>query len=515
MTPQAPLARELDAPILRVTLLEDRAQVRRSGCVRIAAGNHRLRVRGVSPAIADRSLVARSPAGVRVHELSVARRWRVGSSELPAERAQALAERRAIGDDLARLQGELALLRERSALADRALGLVVDGIDRALPYAEEFPAVWSSDVRDFARAAREAEEAVATCEQAIADLEARLAEHDLRNAPSAASSAVLEAELVVDLVAEADAEVELALDYVVPCALWRPAHRATLVDAEVRFEYEAAVWQATGEDWVDVELLFSTARPTQRSEPPRLEDDLLRVRRRQSKVVDVAVREEVIASTGEGRDETLAELPGVDDGGEARTLSAPTRASIPADGRLHRVPLLSFASPAEVERVCRPELSPMVHSISRQTNHGPQPILAGPVELARESGLVGWGEVGFVAPGERFLLGWGAEDAVRVLRAVEEREDEGFLARKRRRRRTVTLRLCNQEPLPVAFRLEERIPVSEVDEVEVAIDPEASRPPARADEEGIVAWDIQLPPRGAREVVLTYTISASRTVRGL
>ena len=72
-------------------------------------------------------------------------------------------------------------------------------------------------------------------------------------------------DLVIDVTVKDRGDYRISLDYMVPCALWRPIHRATLDGGSLLFECEAAVWQATGEDWREVALSFSTARPTQRS----------------------------------------------------------------------------------------------------------------------------------------------------------------------------------------------------------------------------------------------------------
>src|SRR5438445_146727 len=68
----------------------------------------------------------------------------------------------------------------------------------------------------------------------------------------------------------------------VPCALWRPAYRATLAAdrGSVLLETDAFVWQDTGEDWTGVRLSLSTARPTLAAAPPVLAEDVLALRER-------------------------------------------------------------------------------------------------------------------------------------------------------------------------------------------------------------------------------------------
>ncbi|MCA8938134.1 MAG: DUF4139 domain-containing protein, partial [Planctomycetes bacterium] len=82
-------------------------------------------------------------------------------------------------------------------------------------------------------------------------------------------------------------DVELQVTYRTPCALWRPEHLARLnrdakqaKSGELEWTTWAVVWQRTGEDWKDVELAFSTARPAQVADAPELTDDSLSKRKK-------------------------------------------------------------------------------------------------------------------------------------------------------------------------------------------------------------------------------------------
>ena len=509
------IERTLEAPVGRVTLLEDRAQVRRAGALSLPAGDWRVVVPGVSPVLADRTLLARA-SGASVLEARVVRRLRIGRAEARPDEAALAAEQERLQAELAPVRTRLASLEHHRERLGGALALLLDGINRELPWAERLDERWERDVERLLQLRREAQAELRARGLELQALGERGLTAGLHQALLNATPA-LETRLEVELRVPAAATVALELDYMVPCALWRPIHRASLLGSTVRFECEGAVWQATGEDWVDVELSFSTARPTRRSETPQLTDDRLRLQRRQDKSVQVQVREETIQTVGEGQAQAARrpELPGVDDGGETRTMQAATRATIRATGRLHRVPIFASETPAEVDRIARPERSPLVHLRSRQVNHSSHPILAGPVELLRESGYVGLGEVGFVAPGERFLLGWGADDGLRVQRTQEEEREVARLTGKQTITRKVELQVSNLEPLPATFTLEERVPVSEVQQVAVELVAAGTKPPAQPDAQGIVSWKVNVPARGTTRLQLAYRLTASSSVQGL
>ncbi|MCA9571042.1 MAG: DUF4140 domain-containing protein, partial [Myxococcales bacterium] len=56
--PMDPERRVVDVPIVEVTVLEDRAVVRRRGSIKLEKGENRLRIEGIAPVLQDVSLRA-------------------------------------------------------------------------------------------------------------------------------------------------------------------------------------------------------------------------------------------------------------------------------------------------------------------------------------------------------------------------------------------------------------------------------------------------------------------------
>ncbi|HJK92112.1 MAG TPA: DUF4139 domain-containing protein, partial [Polyangiaceae bacterium LLY-WYZ-15_(1-7)] len=163
-----------------------------------------------------------------------------------------------------------------------------------------------------------------------------------------------------------------------------------------------------------------------------------------------------------------------------------------------------------------PELEPVAVRRTRQTHEGEAPLLAGPVELVRDGGPAGRTKVLFVAPRERFELGWGPEPSVRVKRHAEAAKEESkLLSSWLTREHTVELKLSNLAAAPREVEVVERVPVSELKEVKVEVDAEATTDGARPDRDGFVRWTVELPPRGRRTLTLVYTVSRKSDVRGL
>ncbi len=502
------------ARVHRVTLFEDRAQVSREATLSLEAGTYRWTISGVSPLAVDKSVVARTEGHLRVYETRVRREWRLDASTRPADAQRIVDEAEALLERLRAARAELNLLTNAEQHKKELSALALAAVEKSIASARRFDPAWTEDLEAVFTYVKEAESARVDARHALEQLGFELDSLVKRATSQWRIDYQLATELIVDFIVETAGTHRVILDYMVPCALWRPMYRAALHPAARRVDIacDAAVWQATGEDWKDVALSFSTARSSQMSSPPFLSDDVLTIEKKVEVKLQVEVREQVIATTGEGMTREADSLQGVDDGGETRLMQAGAPTTISPDGRMMRVPLFAFSSDAEIDRIARPEKSALVHVRSRQANTSAQPLLAGPVELIGESGYVGTSSIGFIAPQERFVLGWGGDESIRIRRRPTETRDVSRLTGKKTLTRKVELFLSNLSERPGSFRLEERIPVSELSEVEIILDPKLTKPQTRADENGFVHWQIELPPIGTQTVELVYQLLASSDV---
>jgi uncharacterized protein (TIGR02231 family) len=528
-----------ELPVVEVVVLEDRARVTRRGTVQLPAGQSRVRVSGVAPVLVDKSAIARAPAGaagaaVDIIDVRVGREvapWLDGAADarVQAEALVALRVRRdaardaarAVADEAAAAAATAALLDELTTVAGQELAGEAAWGRTAAGAAERIAELATRARAAAARAATLAVD-VARAREEVVRLEQQVAvrERDLGRELAALS---------IDVVAAAAGACELIVEYTTPCACWRPYHTATLRGDAVELTTDACVWQATGEDWREVRLRFSTERPSLGTSPPDLHDDLLRVQPKGALVV--TAREQEIATTGEGAAKKEAvELPGVDDGGVTRILAAPMAASVPSDGRPYRVRIGGFTTKAERALVAMPEKAAAAILRTRHENASPEPLLAGPVDLVREGGLCGRTSILYVAPGERFLLGWGPEPSVRINRTHrEKREESGMLGSWSSTTHRVAVRLSNLGGAVRKVVVTERIPVAEVEQVEVKLGaPETwkledddgerrDKTPLALERsvdatDGLVTWTVELPPRSHRAIALEYLVRTHDSV---
>jgi uncharacterized protein (TIGR02231 family) len=508
----------------RVTFFEDRAEVTRKAKLQLSAGKSWVRLEGVTPFVDDRSVRATPQdgevtlLGVRVRRsLDEVRRGDPQEVLEASARAESLRlASSARESDCKEATRALQRLRELQAAWSRGLAKVPAGLG-------EDPQPWRESYSEVAAAALSAVESLRA-----ADVKR---EESLQEVQDASETLAFlsglrtrwEAAIEVQLEAPRDLELEVEVTYRTPCALWRPEHLVRLErdsdeapDGNLVVTTFATAWQATGEDWSEVEAEFSTARPGRAAQAPLGEDDTLRTREKTSqerREVVVAARDEAVNLAGLGRGKRQAdEMPGVDDGGEPLTIKAAEAVSLPSTGRPFRVPTGTRTLPAGLVRIALPEVAPVAHLRATATLSEGLPLLAGPVRLARGEGrrehLVGRSKLEFVSPGDPFELGFGADEAVRVRRETESESDTGWTGGQKRTRK-VTLYLSNLSTDVKRVLVKERVPVSEIDEVEVSI---AAAGWEHDAPDGFLTRMVELSPRGSEELGFSYTIQAGRKV---
>lgn len=533
---EAPLSEGCASRAVRVTLFEDRAEVVRVAKAYVQAGAAWVRIPGVSAFVDERSVQARirgeggeggerGERGERVRVTAARVIWKAHREAALGREAIEALEREA---ERARARAEAA-----SKAADRAQRREARGTELMAKWAAAVAAVprragthevlasWQAALgaldRDVAEALAEADEARREVTRATDDL----AQAEQRLAHGSIEAPRYEARVEVQLEAHEAHEAEIEITYRVPCALWRPEHLARLVSmspdgetAIIELVTWATTWQRTGERWDGVEARFSTARPARSAAPPAIADDVLASRRKtddERRRVRVEVRDQAIVLAGLDRGaRAIDEMPSVDDGGEPLSFEASAPVSIAPSGFPFRVEIGRRTLEAKVERVLLPEVAQAAHLRATATLTQGGPLLAGPVRVARGQSLVGRSKVGFIGTGEPFELGFGADDGVRVRRMLDEERDTVAVLGIQKLRRTVRLYLSNLSGEPRRVQVTERIPVSEIDEVEIALVEAA--PFVLDGQDGFARAECDLAPHATLSLKLVYEVRASPKV---
>lgn len=513
----------MEAPVVEVTVLEDRSHVTRRGSVELPPGRTKVRVEGVAPVLSDKTLAVamRDSDGAKVTDARVERRMLSLAERTEFEHEQIVEQVQQLMIEDHRLNRGKQALGGQRILVDQMVGQVLEDVATDVAWGQGSAEDWQRALEELTQRERAVRDEQLALDRQEKDLGERRRDVIARKESLSRPDMKLATAIEIDIEADAQTNCTLDVSYIVPAACWRPQHTARLVSGDgggqkVIFEVDGCVWQRTGEDWTDAKLRFSTQRLSLGTEPPLLSDDVLAVKRKPPEV-DVEAREQTIQVAGLGKaGQEAPEVPGVDDGGETFALAGATPLTVVSNGRPHRVNIFSFESEAETELVCMPEAAQAVVKKVMLANRAAHPVLAGPVDLVVDGGLIGHTPILFVAPDEKFEIGFGPDAALRVRRNVERVDEKaGTLGRYVRQKITVKLNLSNTGGQTRSFEVRERIPVSQVEQVQIDFDAKGTTPSASPDKDGFVVWQVTLPAGGQKKVSMKYTLTKHRDVVGL
>ncbi len=515
----------LEGAIQAVLVMEDRAQVTRTGSATLKSGHNTLVVWPVTPLVADRTLRCRvltdsaAAKKPRVLDMQVKRRYLVKTAR-PEKEREITATIEKLVDEYLEIHDLMQAGFHQHGLIGPAITGQANQISQRLVVGP-FDQKWPQEIQKLFAQRIDLEERLLDKQNKQDDRLEHLARLEQERHQALQQVSEYQAGLLTEIWVPADGVYKIEWEYQVPCALWRPEYTAELEqdDEQSRVSWlsTGSVWQATGEDWKNIELSFSTARPTLGAELPLLEDEVLDMRPKtdqEKKIIEVTSRDQTIETTSTVPQEKRSDTPpGLDDGGEARTYKVLEKVEVPSDGRPHRIKFENWAQKSDCDFLCLPEKAEFVFLRSVQNNPSSMPLLAGPVNLVKNGGFVGRSKIAYVASQEPFSLSWGSEDGLTVLRDVTREYDQTGLRKRKHYDYTVEVYLANFSGQECSLKLTERIPVSEIKQVEIEIDQKKTTPGFNKDDQGLISWDITLAAGAEKRVKIFFKVAMPKNVR--
>ncbi|MBJ6764659.1 mucoidy inhibitor MuiA family protein [Myxococcaceae bacterium JPH2] len=339
--------------------------------------------------------------------------------------------------------------------------------------------------------------------EALAEL-ARLQELDARG----------EYRVEVRLTCPAASRPHVELSALLGGVSWVPTYEARADEAHQRVELTtlATVRQETGLDWTGARIFISTALPSEDATPPAQRPIYLMADRQPETQPMLVWRESTpqhaeVASPTPASDGTGLR---VIDQGLSVQWEALEATTIPGDGTAVRVPLGRHVLAAEFSWRTVPQQRPIIYRVARMTNTTPFALLSGQVSVFRDSAFLGRHSLGRVSTGAPFELTFGQDEGLRVQRTVmaEVRNPLGPFSRTARFRYAYRFQLTNLHPSPETVVLSEHVPVSELEDVTVELEPQSTPGYSLAKVDGIAEWKVPLAPGETRTVDLLFHIEA-------
>ena len=327
-------------------------------------------------------------------------------------------------------------------------------------------------------------------------------------------------EVMVEITREGDLTLDLAA--VISQAGWQPSYDIRLSpDAKTAaLTFRAMLRQQTGEDWNNIDLTLSTARPATGGAPPELYPWRISFFRPQPPMAAPMMMSapaperskkaaRMIAESVRSEDLLAEESPAVvataqaSDEQSSISFRIPRPLDIPSDGTLHGTVVAIEQLPVSIEYLALPKLSPYVFLKSEIVNRAAYPLLAGKVNTFAGNTYIGSSQLKKVAAGDKFELFFGTDDQVTVKREELKQHKEAGMLSKNRVSYRYRIELGNFRKEPLTITLRDQLPIPGDEEIKVSLD-EPSSKPDEVKNDGTIIW--KTPLKAGEKKELTFGI---------
>jgi uncharacterized protein (TIGR02231 family) len=512
----APLA--ADSRITAVTVYADRAVVTRHATLDVAAGPVELSLAQLPTALLDASLQVSGQGTARTTLLDVTARSTY-VDVTPNERVKALEDQlRALAQKDRTLADRTTVLgQQRDYVLKIQIASTTPAADASGPISS--PEVWTK--------------LLAFSDEQLGKIATELQSLDAQHADLQAQRDALEKQLnelrgaggrsyktvTIRLDAATAGKLDLTLRYAVPGARWSPAYDVRVLSDEptVQLGYFGLVRQNTGEDWSNVDLTLSTARPALGGSPPPRAPWTVDVRqivplampavsaaRDQAAGANRMFKAQTLVAQEMRMEQAQAEI---DTHATSASFHIPAAATIPSDNAPQKVSIAHIQLNAAPHYTTTPKQLAAAFLTAAVTNTSAFPLLAGTMNVFLDDTFVAASSLRTVMPGETFDLALGADESIAVKRTLNQRftETTGLMTKSQRITYDFTLTVQNNRKIAANVVVLDQVPVSRNEKIVVKLlapDERTAKPEA----DGTLKWTLDLKPGEKRELPLKFSI---------
>jgi uncharacterized protein (TIGR02231 family) len=333
----------------------------------------------------------------------------------------------------------------------------------------------------------------------------------------------------LDLAAAAATTAKLRVTYNVRNARWAPLYDARLdtgaKDRKPALELvrRAEITQTTGEDWSNVALSVSTVRTARGGNAPELNSLIVQYPQAVARAAAVApasapmdtarlFRSAKVADVLASQPQQAEEREAVADvGGFQVVFRIQGRVSVGTSegAKSLRISTASIAPDLVVRAV--PVLDPTAFLEASFHHNDDAPLLPGRVAIYRDDVFVGRGQMKPASKDEIVRLGFGADDKVKIERAVLARNEGSaglLVTTSKTDERSFKTTVRNGHDFAVKVAIDDQLPVSETEDIQVDMLPSTTPPTTinLRDKRGVLQWAFEAKPGEVKDITLAWRV---------
>jgi len=334
-------------------------------------------------------------------------------------------------------------------------------------------------------------------------------------------------EILVDV--QKEGNLKLDLSYIVYGPSWTPIYdlRVDSEEKTMHLTYKSNIFQTTGEDWNNVDLKLSTAKPNMSAQPPELYPQYISIYKPQpmrgekqmrpssgmSNTVKMSIEGMSVSDQifEEDLEDIAYSVSTVESGATSVVFDIDGSNTIKSDNEPHLVTITIQEFPAGFRYSTIPKHSQFAYLKAKVKNDSDYPFLPGETNVFLDNNFVAYSHLKAVAPTEEFWTFLGVDESIKVEYKFVKKFDEtgGLFVEKNKKIFEYLIKITNNKKTQEEIVVWDQLPISQNEKIKVKlIEPEYKEDTEilKINEHKYIEWFFQPEPGNEIEIPFKYSV---------
>jgi uncharacterized protein (TIGR02231 family) len=495
-----------------IVLYPDSAMIKKEAGIAVKKGENIIRISGLTTALTNESVQVniKEKAAVRISDVRVEKTYL----------------QKTVQDKIQKLQSRLESINELINANQNEISAIKSSIEflkKTVPFPQN-QKVTPAEVEGYAKFIEKSlsvnNERVAKLENKIKKLqeEKRAVENEIKTLGSSRDESKT---IIINLLSNAEREINLGLSYIVTKAGWSPQYdvRADSATGKIDIACFAAITQSTGEDWKNANMEISTARPSY-GPPPELSAwyvDIYKPRPVVYKYKKAIEGEDFIMKDKipMAAQEQQFEEPKIKAEATSFSFIIPGKVNIPSDNQPHRVLIASSSREAKLDYYAVPKLSRYAYLRAGLKNPLPFPILSGQMSMFLDERFVNTTSIDKqILPDDDMSLSLGIDEGVKIEKKLLKKftEYSGVFSKNTQINYEYAIDIVSAKDKEIGINISDNYPVSRNEQIKIALDL-PKKEDTKISDDGIISWDLRLKPNEKKALKIKFMVEHPKDLR--
>jgi uncharacterized protein (TIGR02231 family) len=363
------------------------------------------------------------------------------------------------------LYTELDMIVSNKSIGNEKIGVTVTELQKMADFYRKRVTEMKTMLLDLASQSKKIQKEIEKVQKQLNELNSKL------NRPSN--------EVAVSISAKTAGTFELEVSYVIFDAGWVPNYniRVDKINSPAQLNYIANVYQSSGLDWNDVNIVLSTRNPNRNNTKPELYPwylDFIRpvaiMEQRAGMMKSVAMNQVTQDISLPPAAESMADYFEMIETQLAVEFTPSLKYSIPSDNKQHSVAIKDYSIKADYEYYAVPKLDNNAFLVALLTNWGEYNLLPGEANIYFENSYVGKTHINPETTKDTLAVSLGRDEDITVSREqLKDFTEDKFLSGDIERTFAYEIKMKNNKKGMVKLTVEEQIPISQQEDITVKV----------------------------------------------